>query len=53
MKENEEADRVAKQTIDMPKLPYSYYNLTIRRSRNSEWQNWETAHNSCRQFRLR
>ena len=38
-----EADKVAKQTIDMPgmtssRLCYTDYYLTIRRVRNSEWQ---------------
>ena len=43
IKGNEEADKAAKQAIDMPgmtttRLPYTDYYLTIRRARNSEWQ---------------
>ena len=43
VKGNEEADRAAKQVIDIPgmttlKLPYTNYYLTIKRARNSEWQ---------------
>ena len=43
MKENEEADKAAKQAIDIPemttiRLPYTYYYPSIRRARNSEWQ---------------
>ena len=52
IKGNEEA---AKQAIDMPemtttRLPYTYYYLTIRRSRNSKW---ESAYNSCRQYEVK
>ena len=41
VKGNEEADKAAKQAIDMSgmtttRLPYTDYNLTIRRVRNSE-----------------
>ena len=47
IKGNGEADKTAKQSIDMPgktttRLPYTDYNLTIRRARNSELQRkWE------------
>ena len=39
----EEADKAAKQTIDMPDmtmigLPHTDYFLTIRKARNYEWQ---------------
>ena len=41
IKENEEADKAAKQAIDMlgitiKRLPYTDYYLTIRRAKNSE-----------------
>ena len=40
---NEEADKAAKQAIDIPgmtstRLPHTDYYLTIRKARNSEWQ---------------
>ena len=43
IKGNEEADKAAKQAIDMPgmtttRLLHTDYYLTIRRARNSEWQ---------------
>ena len=43
IKENEEADKAAKQSIEMPgmtttRIPHADYNLTIRRARKSEWQ---------------
>ena len=49
IKENEEANKGAKQVIDRTgmtttKLPYTDYYLTIRRARNSEWQReWENS----------
>ena len=49
IKENEEADKAAKQAIDMPginttRLPHTDYYLTIRRAINSEWQKeWENS----------
>ena len=50
-KGNEETDKAAKQAIDIPgmtttRLPYTDYNLTIRRAKNSEWQReWENSTN--------
>ena len=47
IKENEEADKAAKQAIDIPgmtstRIPYTDYYLTIRRAKNTEWQReWE------------
>ena len=47
VKGNEQADKAAKQAIEIPgmttmRLPYSDYYQTIRRARNSEWQReWE------------
>ena len=38
IKENEIADETTIQVVDMPRLPYTYYYLTIRRARNIEWQ---------------
>ena len=43
IKGNKEADKAAKQAIDMQrmtttKLPYTEYYLTTRRATNSEWQ---------------
>ena len=49
VKGNEEADRAAKQAIDIPgmtttRLSYTDHYLTIRRARNSEWQRkWENS----------
>ena len=47
VKGNEEADKAAKQSIDMPgmtKTSPSSHNLAIRRTRNSEWQReWENS----------
>ena len=46
---NEEAKKAAKQVIDIhgintTSLPYTDYNLTIRRARKSEWQReWENS----------
>ena len=42
LKRNEEADKAAKQAIDMPgitttRLPFTDYYLIIRRTRTSEW----------------
>ena len=42
IKRNKEVDKTAKQAIDMPgtttrRLPYTDYNLTIKRVSNSEW----------------
>ena len=43
IKGNEEADKAAKEAIDMPgmttRLPYINYYLTIKRVRNSELEN--------------
>ena len=47
IKENEEADKAAKQAIDMPKmtttrLPHIDYYLLIRKTRKFDWQReWE------------
>ena len=43
VKGNEEADKAAKQAIDMPgvtttRLPYIDYYVTIWRAKNSKWQ---------------
>ena len=52
VKGNEEANKAAKQAIDIPgmtttRLPYTDYYLTIRRARKSEWQRyWESI--NCR-----
>ena len=49
VKGNEEADKTAKQLIDIPdmattRLPYTDYYLTIRRAGNSKWQRkWENS----------
>ena len=49
IKGNEEADKAAKQAIDIPrmtttKLPHTDYYLSIRKTRNSEWQrDWENS----------
>ena len=49
IKGNEEADKAAKQTMDMPgmtttRLPHTDYYPTIRKARNYEWQRaWKNS----------
>ena len=49
IKENEEADQAAKESIDMlgvttTRLLYTYYYLIIKRARNTKWQRkWENS----------
>ena len=38
IKGNEEADKTAKQAIDMPGITTTNYYLTNKRARNSKWQ---------------